>query len=300
MIVLGAPGIGKTTLCKKIAQERNVILVRLSEIQQRANDASNAEEFAQCLVDRLLEDDCIEQGWLLDGFTGSAIEINTLVKAGLKPHACLMMQAQEEIVMKRFCGQRVDPETGTLYHEDSNMPEEEDILARLQPVSPDCTEDGFKTKFGAIQSAIDEVISILSPQDTVVAEEEKEEKKEGDETAVEEEKTPAPVQICPIEEIIAAGSADDVFIAACGVIDGIDMSVEAQNDQEEGEEKVEREDIDQSRLTIASLRYRRGITNKPRRNETCCVCSHPVLLRRFIRAEGTRLPTKSIYVISGS
>ena len=135
-----------------------------------------------------------------------------------------MMQAQEEIVMKRFCGQRVDPETGTLYHEDSNMPEEEDILARLQPVSPDCTEDGFKTKAGAIQSAIDEVIAILSPQDTVVAEEEKEEKKEGDETAVEEEKTPAPVQICPIEEIIAAGSADDVFSAACGVIDGIDMN----------------------------------------------------------------------------
>ena len=252
LIILGAPGIGKTTLCKKIAQERNVILVRLSEIQQRANDASNAEEVAQCLIDRLLEDDCIEQGWLLDGFPASAIEINALVKSGLKPHACLVMQAQEEIVMKRFCGQRIDPETGTLYHEDSNMPEDEDILARLQPVSSDCTEDGFKTKFGAIQSAIDEVISILSPQDTVVAEEEKEEKKEGDEAAEEEEKTPAPVQICPIEEIIAAGSADDVFSAACGVIDGIDMSVEAQNDPEEGEEKVEKEDIDQSRLTIAS------------------------------------------------
>eukprot|EP00943_MAST-04B_sp_MAST-4B-sp1_P002176 g2176.t1 len=245
LIVLGAPGIGKTTLCKKIAQERNVILVQYSEIENRANDKSNKTEVAQCIVDRLLEDDCQEQGWILDSFPRNAIEVNALVGNGFKPHGCLLMAAQEETVMKRFCSQLIDPETGTFYHDDSNMPEEEEIVARLQAVND---EEGFKLQLANIQSMIDDVKCVLSPQ-PVVEEETKEEKKEV-EVKLEETEAETPPQICPIEEVIAAGSADEVFDNTVGIIDNIIAEATAAKNNASEEEVSLKEDVDESRNSI--------------------------------------------------
>ena len=259
LIVLGAPGIGKTTLCKKLAQERNVIVIQYAEIENRAKDANNNEEIAQCLVDRLLEDDCLEQGWVLDGFPRNEIEVNALVENGFTPHGCLLMEAQEEMVMNRYCGKRVDPDTGAFYHDDSNMPEDEEIVARLQPVN---SEDDFKSALATAQPMIDAVKAKLAPQLVVVAEkEESDEKKEEKKEEAEPEVVEPPAPICAVEEVIAAGSSDDIFDSANGMVDNIvaeaiamkEAETAAVEEGEEGGEKTAaREDIEEARNSIVS------------------------------------------------
>jgi adenylate kinase family enzyme len=139
--ILGAPGIGKSTLCKALAEEKNIIHIDFAEL----SDAS-----LEGIVNRLHEEDCQAQGWILEGFPRTPEEVNQLAEFGFSIRNALIMEAADEMVKARCIGRRVDPQTGISYHLQNNPPEGmediEEVEARLQLVKPDDTEEGWDAK----------------------------------------------------------------------------------------------------------------------------------------------------------
>ena len=68
------------------------------------------------VCDRLKQDDCIENGWLLDGFPRTKSQADALAAAGMIPDCFVLLDVPEEILIERVTGRRTDPDTGKIYH----------------------------------------------------------------------------------------------------------------------------------------------------------------------------------------
>jgi len=66
--------------------------------------------------ERLKEKDCVEKGWLLDGFPRTRLQAEALGKTGQVPDTVLLLDVNEDILVERVTGRRTDPDTGTIYH----------------------------------------------------------------------------------------------------------------------------------------------------------------------------------------
>ena len=82
------------------------------------------------VVDRLNQSDCVEKGWLLDGFPRTKPQADALSAAGMVPDCFLLLDVPQEVLVERVTGRRTDPETGKIYHLTFNPPENEEIAAR--------------------------------------------------------------------------------------------------------------------------------------------------------------------------
>ena len=212
-MVLGLPGSGKTQLCKALAEQKEMVQVNFETIQKGLKEGGNELE---AVVERLFQEDCQTKGWILEGFPRNPVELEGLMNAGFVPKKCLSLVVNEEVAMERFMDRRIDPETGDEYNMSSNPPAEEEVEARLQKVNEDDTEDGFKAKVAIVQPAIAAITESL----------------EG---------------ICPLEEIIAADSTEDIAKASITFIDRQETrppsaSPSGTGSQEGGEEATEKEE----------------------------------------------------------
>lgn len=95
--------------------------------------------------DRLNEPDCVECGWLLDGFPRTPAQAEALADAGVSADCFIFLNVPDEVLVERVVGRRTDPETGKIYHMTFSPPEEEEILARLEQRSDD-TEEKVKVR----------------------------------------------------------------------------------------------------------------------------------------------------------
>jgi adenylate kinase len=95
--------------------------------------------------DRLNQDDCKTNGWLLDGFPRTPAQAEALASAGVTADCFLFLNVPDEILVERVVGRRTDPETGKIYHMKFSPPEDEAILARLEQRSDD-TEEKVKVR----------------------------------------------------------------------------------------------------------------------------------------------------------
>ena len=82
------------------------------------------------VVDRLRQSDCVEKGWLLDGFPRTKPQADALNAAGMVPDCFLLLDVPQEVLVERVTGRRTDPETGKIYHLTFSPPENEEIAAR--------------------------------------------------------------------------------------------------------------------------------------------------------------------------
>lgn len=92
------------------------------------------------LTERISQDDCRTNGWLLDGFPRTAVQARALDSAGIVPTSVLLLQVPDEVLIERVVGRRLDPETGKIYHVSFNPPTDPDVQARLTQRSDDTEE----------------------------------------------------------------------------------------------------------------------------------------------------------------
>ena len=102
IIVFGGPGSGKSTLSAKIAEIFQVVHVSTGDMLRAAMTEGTAigkaaklyanrgelvpdEEMIEMVLERLQKDDCINKGWVLDGYPRTKTQAEMLVKAG---HNC--------------------------------------------------------------------------------------------------------------------------------------------------------------------------------------------------------------------
>ncbi len=136
LIMLGAPGAGKGTQAKKIAEKYNIPHISTGDIF-RAN-IKNGTELGQkaktymdqgllvpdelvvdLVMDRFAQPDC-ENGYVLDGFPRTIPQAEALdaalEKAGAKIDYAINVEVPDENIIRRMSGRRACAACGATYH----------------------------------------------------------------------------------------------------------------------------------------------------------------------------------------
>ena len=183
IIIAGAPASGKGTQCEIIQEEFGVVHLSTGDMLRAAVTAGTevgvqAKEFMDSgklvpddviigiIRDRLDEDDCKEQGWLLDGFPRTAAQAEALADAGCTADCFLFLDVPDEVLVERVVGRRTDPETGKIYHMTFSPPpaDDEELLARLQHRSDDTEEkvvvrlEQFHANVAAVKGSYEDIM----------------------------------------------------------------------------------------------------------------------------------------------
>ncbi len=150
IILLGAPGAGKGTHCKKIAERYGIAHLSSGDILRRERaEGTELGKKAQGYMDAgsLVPDDLIVEmmsgavkkasaGYVLDGFPRTVNQGQVLDKSlaaqGAAIDMVINLEVDDEIVVGRITGRRSCPKCGAVYHV-KNMPPKKDGV---------CDQDG--------------------------------------------------------------------------------------------------------------------------------------------------------------
>ncbi len=153
IVLLGAPGAGKGTHCKKIVERYGVLHLSSGDILRRERaEGTDLGKKAQGYMDAgaLVPDDLIvkmmsnavktagKKGYVLDGFPRTVNQAETLDRSlaadGGGIDVVINLTVSDNVVVERITGRRSCPKCGTVYHV-KNMP----------PKKPGvCDKDGTK------------------------------------------------------------------------------------------------------------------------------------------------------------
>mmetsp|Transcript_26069 Transcript_26069/g.52451 ORF Transcript_26069/g.52451 Transcript_26069/m.52451 type:complete len:157 (-) Transcript_26069:244-714(-) len=106
--------------------------------------------------DRLSESDCVECGWLLDGFPRTPAQAEALAEAGVSADCFIFLNVPDDVLVERVVGRRTDPVTGKIYHMTFSPPDDDEVLARLEQRSDD-TEEKVKVRLEQFHANVDAV-----------------------------------------------------------------------------------------------------------------------------------------------
>ena len=147
LIMLGAPGAGKGTQAKKIAEKYQIPHISTGDIfRKNIKEGTELGKKAKAYMDkgelvpddlvieiattRLLEDDC-KDGFLLDGFPRTVYQAEKLDRFltdhGKKIDHVLDIAVEKEELMTRLIGRRVCRACGATYHVVNMPPEKEGV-----------------------------------------------------------------------------------------------------------------------------------------------------------------------------
>ncbi|KAI2509769.1 adenylate kinase [Fragilaria crotonensis] len=157
LLICGAPAAGKGTQCAFIKEKFGVVhlstgdmlraaVAAETEVGKMAKDFMDSgklvpdEVIIGIVKDRLEEEDCKSNGWLLDGFPRTQAQAQALADAGISGDCFIMLNVPNEVLVERVVGRRTDPETGDIYHMTFSPPSDPNVLARLVQRSDDTEE----------------------------------------------------------------------------------------------------------------------------------------------------------------
>jgi adenylate kinase len=179
-IISGAPASGKGTQCEFIKKEFRVIHLSTGDMLRAAVEAQTAlgleakgymdsgalvpdETIIGVVIARLREPDCVESGWLLDGFPRTRAQADALEKAGIECDVFIQIDVDDGLLVERVVGRRLDPETGTIYHLKFSPPPFDNpaLLKRLVHRSDD-TEEKAVSRIQTYKKNLDSIIEKYS------------------------------------------------------------------------------------------------------------------------------------------
>ncbi|XP_077196716.1 adenylate kinase 8-like isoform X2 [Paroedura picta] len=149
VFMLGPPASGKTTisrwLCKHLSatylcpqdlmhdrklKKSREVLACLAQ-QEPLSD----ELWASLLEERLSADDCVDMGWVLDGFPETRDQALLLQGRGIAPRHVIMLYAPDTVLVERNLGKLLDPFTHEVYHATFDWPI--DFMVQRRLVAPE-------------------------------------------------------------------------------------------------------------------------------------------------------------------
>ena len=153
IVLLGAPGAGKGTQCKRIAAKYGLMHLSSGDIlrQERAagsklgKKARSYMDAGELVPDKIIVEmmagaikKAADNGFVLDGFprtVNQAVELDkALTLAGQKINAVLNLEVNDQLIVRRMAGRRSCPKCGAVYHLENLKPKVEGI----------CDNDGDK------------------------------------------------------------------------------------------------------------------------------------------------------------
>ncbi len=189
IVVLGAPGAGKGTHCKRIAERYRVVHLSSGDILRRERaEGSELGKKAQSHMDAgtLVPDDLIVQmmssaiqkagsaGYVLDGFPRTVNQAKALddslasAKGGID--IVVNLRVDDGVVLDRITGRRSCPKCGAVYHV-RNMPPKKDGVCDLDGTRlvqrPDDTEAVVKNRLATYYQQTEPVVEYYKSKRTV-------------------------------------------------------------------------------------------------------------------------------------
>ncbi|ETW09082.1 hypothetical protein H310_01541 [Aphanomyces invadans] len=175
VIMCGPPAGGKMTQCELLVQVHGLVHLSTGDMLRAAVQTNSplglqAKEFMdtgklvpddiilKIMLDRLKQSDCVEKGWLLDGFPRNAVQAQAMLQCGISPSLVVVLDVPDDVVVERIAGRRLDPATGKTYHIASNPPPEGvQVIQRS-----DDTEDTIRTRLATYHAHCNAVVGSFS------------------------------------------------------------------------------------------------------------------------------------------
>lgn len=153
-VLWGPPGSGKSTLCEALSHSHGLVhistgaLLRAhvlyeTELGVRARPYVHRTELVPddivipMVLERLSQVDCLERGFILDGFPRNVHQHNALHKSGFRYLSAFLMHAPRETLDRRIRYRRLDPETDLLYNLQLRPAGSQEVLERLVVLDKD-------------------------------------------------------------------------------------------------------------------------------------------------------------------
>ena len=168
ILLLGAPGAGKGTQSKRLAEEYGVEHVTTGDALRANKDMETeygtpreymekGELVPDGLVNEIVEEALSNaDGYVLDGYPRNLSQAEYLSDI-TDLDVAIFLDVSEEVLVDRLTGRRVDPETGDNYHVEFDMPEDEEVRERLVQRDDD-TEETVRERLRVYRDSTEPVI----------------------------------------------------------------------------------------------------------------------------------------------
>ena len=142
ILLLGAPGAGKGTQSKKLAAEYEIEHVTTGDALRANKDMETEYGTPRSFMEagELVPDPVVNEivkaalseadGFVLDGYPRNLSQAEYLSEI-TDLDAVIFLDVDEEELVGRLTGRRLDPETGEIYHVEYNWPDDESVQERL-------------------------------------------------------------------------------------------------------------------------------------------------------------------------
>ncbi len=168
ILLLGAPGAGKGTQSKRLADEYDIEHVTTGDALRANKDMETEYGTPREYMDagELVPDAVVNEivrealsnadGYVLDGYPRNLEQAEYLSEITDLDAVIYLSVGKEELV-RRLTGRRMDPETGDIYHTEFNMPDDEAVRDRLVQREDD-TEDVVRDRLRVYEENTEPVI----------------------------------------------------------------------------------------------------------------------------------------------
>ena len=168
ILLLGAPGAGKGTQSKRLADEYDIEHVTTGDALRANKDMETEYGTPREYMDagELVPDAVVNEivrealsnadGYVLDGYPRN-LEQATYLSEITDLDAVIYLSVGKEELVRRLTGRRMDPETGDIYHTEFNMPDDEAVRDRLVQREDD-SEDVVRDRLRVYEENTEPVI----------------------------------------------------------------------------------------------------------------------------------------------
>ena len=151
LLLLGPPGAGKGTQSSRLAETFDLEHITTGDALRANKDMETEYGTPREYMDagELVPDGLVNEivkaatdeadGFILDGYPRNLSQVEYLDSI-TELDAVVLLEVGEDELLRRLTGRRVDPETGDVYHTEFNMPDDDEIVERLEQRDDDTEE----------------------------------------------------------------------------------------------------------------------------------------------------------------